>query len=148
MQFFKHSKIQFSPLNSDQYRAHLWNISCSCDILIFSFKRTSIFSFNFSSSCWVVSKQYSAVDKMLQQNSVFLQHQKNLDFSKLVPKLHNYQQILDSSWFVYLPTSVCVLNEKSRIRPAALKSRKSLVKLVTLALKEGAMVLSLKLPNT
>lgn len=45
---------------------HTWYMSCSCDRLMDSRRAVSTFSFNFSSSCWVVSMQYSAVQRMEQ----------------------------------------------------------------------------------
>ena len=45
---------------------HLWKRSCSAFRSILLANSLSTFSFNFSSSCWDVSIQYSAVHKILQ----------------------------------------------------------------------------------
>lgn len=45
---------------------YLWNVSCSEFISIWFERLGLTFSFSFSSSCWLVSMQYSAVHSMLQ----------------------------------------------------------------------------------
>lgn len=45
---------------------YLWNVSCSEFISIWLERLGLTFSFSFSSSCWLVSMQYSAVHSMLQ----------------------------------------------------------------------------------
>ena len=50
--------------------SYLWNISCSCDRLILSARCGSTFSFSFSSNCCVVSRQYSAVVRILTRIKV------------------------------------------------------------------------------
>ena len=50
--------------------SYLWNISCSCDRLILSARCGSTFSFSFSSNCCVVSRQYSAVVRILTKTKV------------------------------------------------------------------------------
>ena len=51
-----------------QFEMTLWKTSFSSDKSILSKNVASIFSFNLSSNCWTVSKQYSAVVKILQIN--------------------------------------------------------------------------------